>query len=277
MKKKLIPTLSSNELTTISRTQDCAPHHHINCEFLFIVQGTIINTVNDMSTIAEPGTIFFLNNQVSHELKQTEANYEHRDIYLSQPLLQKICHDYFDDEFYQYLMSTDKIIKIHANADLFDSFEKRLKKNQSLYALFREKREIVKKSNLNIIISLLGLLYEQLPSYPSPQQNWLNSFLEKIQSPKIFTMPIQDIIKLSNYSTSYFSHQFSKTFNIPFKVYITNLKIDYAKLLLRSHSLTLTEISYICGFSTQSYFTQTFKQSTGITPHKYRKLHSDEN
>ena len=277
MKQLLIPTLSSNELTTLARTQDCALHRHTNCEILFIVEGTIINMINDISITAQEGTVFFINDRVSHELKQTESHYQHRDIYLSAKRLQNICNDYFDDEFYQYLMVTDKIIQIPITIELFNSFEKRLKRNQTLYALFPEKKELIKKSNLNIIISLLGLLYEQLPNYPSSNQDWLDSFLEKIQHPKIFTLPIQDIIRLSNYSTSYFSHQFSKRFNIPFKTYIAKLKIDYAKLLLNTPSFPITNISLICGFSSQSHFTQVFRQMTGVTPYQYRKSHITEN
>ena len=170
-------------------------------------------------------------------------------------------------------MSTDKIIQISITADLFNSFKERLQRNQTLYSLEPKKKVSIKKSNLNIMISLLGILYEQLPTYPTSKQDWLNAFLEKIQSPKIFTLPISKIIQLSNYSTSYFSHQFTKIFNMPFKTYITKLKVDYAKVLLTTPSLPLAEIAFICGFSSQSHFTQIFKSITGTTPYQYRKAH----
>lgn len=273
MKKQLIPSLASREFTTMSRNKDCATHQHINCEFLFIVKGNIINTVNDITITAPSGTIFFVNNNSTHQLKQTEADYEHRDIYISQKTIQKICMDYFDDNFYQYLMSTDRIIQIHVSPEIFSYYENRLKRNQTLYALYPEKKSFIKQSNLNIMISLLGILFEQLPTYPSSNQSWLDSFLERIQTPAIFTLPIQKIIRLSGYSSSYFSHQFSQTFNMSFKTYITRLKIDYSKLLLTASALSLTEIALTCGFSSQSHFTQIFKSLTGTTPYQYKKSH----
>ena len=271
MKQQLIPTLDSKEFSTASRNEACPIHRHTNCEFLFIVNGTIINTVNDLSVTAHIGSIFFINNRVTHTLERTEPHYEHRDIYLSSETLQKICAEYFDDEFYQYLMATDQIIQINVTADLFTFFKERLQRNQTLYALHPEKKKAIIKSNLNIMISLLGILYEQTPAYPTSQQDWLDTFLKKIQTPQVFTLPINKIIQLSNYSSSYFSHQFTKTFKISFKTYITKLKIDYAKILLATPSFPLTEISLICGFSSQSHFTQTFKAITGTTPYQYRK------
>ena len=226
-----------------------------------------------MSVVAQAGSIFFINHLTTHTLKKTEAHYEHRDIYLSPTTLQKICDEYFDGNFYQYLTSTNQIIQINITADLFNSFKERLQRNQTLYALHPEKKDYIKKSNLNIMISLLGILYEQQPSYPASKQDWLNSFLEKIQSPKIFTLPVHKIIQLSNYSPSYFSHQFTKTFNIPFKTYITKLKVDYAKILLSTPSFPITEIALVCGFSSQSHFTQIFKSIAGTTPYQYRKTH----
>ena len=35
--------------------------------------------------------------------------------------------------------------------------------------------------------------------------------------------------------------------------------------------MTLTEIAYICGFSSQSYFSYAFKRHTGMTPRAYAK------
>ena len=265
------PTLSSKAYVTVARHQDCPSHKHINCEFVFFVKGVIKNKVNELSVTAPAGSLFFINDNVTHSLEKTEKLYEHRDLYIPSARLKEICHEYFDDDFFNYLMQTDKIIQIHIPMEVFAFFEKRLSQNQSLYLLHPNLHRVIKKSNLNIAVSLLEILYEQYLQQSLATRNWLTDFLDKIQSPQIFTLPISKIIRLSNYSTSYFSHQFSQTYNIPFKTYITKLKIDYAKILLGSPNPSLSDIAMICGFSSQSHFTQIFKSVTGITPLQYRK------
>ncbi len=271
MKTNIIPTLPSKELTTASRYFDCSAHNHVNCEILFIVKGKIINTVNDISILAQPGSVFFINNLVTHSLKQTEDVYEHRDVYISSKRINEICNNFFDENFYHFLMRTDKCIQIDLPFDSFNSFLDRLVKNQTLYTLNKSKRELIKNSNLNIVVSLLGILYETTFIHNFSENDWLSAFLAKIQSPKYFTLPIGQIIKKSGYSASYFSHQFTKKYNMSFKTYITKLRINYTKFLLSSSDLSIADIALDCGFSHQSHFTQIFKSVVGVTPLKYRQ------
>jgi len=53
--------------------------------------------------------------------------------------------------------------------------------------------------------------------------------------------------------------------------YLTNLRLEYAENLIKSGELTITEIAYESGFSSQSYFTKVFKKKHGITPSEYAK------
>jgi AraC-like DNA-binding protein len=53
--------------------------------------------------------------------------------------------------------------------------------------------------------------------------------------------------------------------------YVREMRINRAKTYLFDSALTLTQIAGLCGFASLSYFTQTFRQLTGITPSSYRK------
>jgi AraC family transcriptional regulator len=52
--------------------------------------------------------------------------------------------------------------------------------------------------------------------------------------------------------------------------YLTERRIEIAKIKLRAHSLPLAQIASETGFSTQSGFTRTFKKLTGLTPGQFR-------
>ena len=55
--------------------------------------------------------------------------------------------------------------------------------------------------------------------------------------------------------------------------YITQVKIDEAKRLLRYSNKSFTAIALYLGFSSQSHFTKVFKKYTESTPSEYRLLH----
>ena len=55
------------------------------------------------------------------------------------------------------------------------------------------------------------------------------------------------------------------------KEYITKIRIDKAKHLLETTSLSLSEISEMTGFASQSYFSTAFKNNVGMTPSQYKK------
>ena len=54
------------------------------------------------------------------------------------------------------------------------------------------------------------------------------------------------------------------------KEYITKIRIEKAKFLIESTSLTIAEISDMTGFASQSYFSTAFKNYEGITPSAYK-------
>jgi len=57
-----------------------------------------------------------------------------------------------------------------------------------------------------------------------------------------------------------------------YKDYLISLRIDYAKELLLKENMTVDEICQEVGYSSISYFTRLFKDFTGMTPAKYRKV-----
>lgn len=55
------------------------------------------------------------------------------------------------------------------------------------------------------------------------------------------------------------------------KEYITKIRIEKAKMLIQTTSLTISEISDMTGFASQSYFSTAFKHYTGVTPSQYKQ------
>lgn len=71
-------------------------------------------------------------------------------------------------------------------------------------------------------------------------------------------------------SSTYFSHLFHKATGIPFKRYLTALRIEYAKRLLEQGQTSVIDIGYECGYQTPSQFVRAFRSIMGVPPSKYK-------
>ena len=82
---------------------------------------------------------------------------------------------------------------------------------------------------------------------------------------------IQEHAKEMGISEYYFQHLYTNFFGISFQQDLIQMRIDYAKYLLETTSLSMKQIAETSGYSSQVHFFRQFKQQTGITPAKYRK------
>ncbi|APU70479.1 AraC family transcriptional regulator [Companilactobacillus crustorum] len=85
------------------------------------------------------------------------------------------------------------------------------------------------------------------------------------------SLTVQQVANRFNLNPSYLSRLFKKETGISLKSYILNMKIDYAKYLLTSTTMQISEIAEKSYFSDDKQFLHTFKKKTGTTPSKYRK------
>lgn len=85
---------------------------------------------------------------------------------------------------------------------------------------------------------------------------------------------IADLAALTGYTEYYLSEKFKKETGTPIFLYIRCAKIERAKLLLESTSLSVREIAEALAFNTPNYFSKCFREIAGCTPVQYRKEHS---
>ena len=83
-------------------------------------------------------------------------------------------------------------------------------------------------------------------------------------------LSLYEIASQVNLSSSHFSMVFSQETCQTFKEYLTTTRINKAKELLRSSSLSSNDISYQVGFNDPHYFSYVFKKNTGFSPTEYR-------
>lgn len=72
-------------------------------------------------------------------------------------------------------------------------------------------------------------------------------------------------------NASYFSALFKRTFQVNFLDYLTELRMEAAKELLRDPLRSTAEVANMVGYESANYFTRAFKKKVGMTPTDYRR------
>lgn len=56
-------------------------------------------------------------------------------------------------------------------------------------------------------------------------------------------------------------------------IYLRNMRLEHASLLLRTKRITIAEVAYAVGFNSHQYFTHCFKEFYGMSPVEYAEIH----
>ncbi len=109
-------------------------------------------------------------------------------------------------------------------------------------------------------------------SQPNGQyKNLIRQAKEFIQSH--YTNPdlsLNEVAAQANLSSSHFSVVFGQENGQTFKEYLTEIRINKAKELLRMTALRSADIAYQVGYNDPHYFSSVFKKNTGLSPIEFR-------
>ena len=72
-------------------------------------------------------------------------------------------------------------------------------------------------------------------------------------------------------SPNYLSSLFKKKMGKTISQYITDVRVQHAKELLRDRSMKLYDVAIKTGYKDANYFTKIFKKAVGVTPSEYRE------
>jgi two-component system response regulator YesN len=83
-------------------------------------------------------------------------------------------------------------------------------------------------------------------------------------------LSLNEVAAHANLSASHFSVVFSQVTGQTFKEYLTEIRLNKAKELLRMTSLRSADIAYQVGYNDPHYFSSVFKKHTGLSPIEFR-------
>ena len=105
--------------------------------------------------------------------------------------------------------------------------------------------------------------------HPSKECAYIKRYLDSNYSENI---TLDHLSALSHLNKYYLSHEFTKYYGISPMNYLSRKRIDVCKELLENTDYGISDIAHLVGFSYQSYLSQSFRTSCGMTAGTYRKL-----
>ncbi len=84
-------------------------------------------------------------------------------------------------------------------------------------------------------------------------------------------LSLNELAKRASLSPYYFTRQFKKEIGYTPHEYLIITRINAAKFYLKTTGMAIKEITYKCGFCSESSFCTTFKRLVGTTPLNFRK------
>jgi len=243
-------------------------HKHLTWEIMLLITGESVSTVNGVPHKMKSGCAMILSPNHIHRCEVKDVkNYEHRDIYLENQIMERICGA-LNPCLYESLLNENPVVFNIPN-DLLMAVDRRLKALQTL-----DPRQITNDDlsvHYSIAAYFIGLYVEnRKKNNPSNYPEWLSHILIEMNKPEVLAGNLNHIIELSNYSHEHLCRLFKKYTGTKLITYFTKQKMYRALTLLLDTDFSIVKIANEVGYSSLSFFIKVFKETFGSTPMKYK-------
>ncbi len=88
------------------------------------------------------------------------------------------------------------------------------------------------------------------------------------------SLSLDEVSNHVGFNATYFSTLFKKETGSTFLEYLSSVRMNQSKELLKETNQSIVTICEEVGYSDVKYFTKSFKKYTGLKPNEFRKLYS---
>jgi AraC family transcriptional regulator len=250
--------LNGITLTDTEYTHDKVDwHYHENAYFTFILQGSVIEGNKKEVYNCSAGSLLFHNWQEPHYNIKPDGFTRGFHIELEQ--------EWFNGFDFGLSNLTGSINISNPELKLF------------LYKIFKETKiddNTTALSVQDLLLQLLGQMLNDNKTSAKKKPLWVDKAREILHDKFSDKLTLTDLSNDLNIHPVHLSRDFPKYFQCSLGDYIRKLKIEKSLSLLSQKNISLSDITFECGFADQSHFARCFKEINGLNPFAYRKLMS---
>ncbi|MDH8677262.1 response regulator [Fusibacter bizertensis] len=225
-----------------------------------------------------------------HDLKETEATYDTFEKIKNQLFNDfvnrnksfKTTLKYFEGEYIQML--NHKRTTEYAEAILIELLVLVYNRSHRMTNKTKEEEishhylvEIAGRSPMAKLQYFEKKVSEWFSAYAKMQSESFNvitlSAIDALKSDYKGEITLEDLALRLNVTPQYLSKVFKDDTGVTFKEYLTELRIETSKEMLRSGEYSIKDICFKVGYNDTSYFIRAFKKFEGLTPKDYQKIY----
>ncbi|MBE1441498.1 response regulator [Paenibacillus sp. OAS669] len=115
-------------------------------------------------------------------------------------------------------------------------------------------------------------LSKHLLDHQHRDQNVIYEIAKYIQNHYHQDITLQEIANHFYLSREYISRKFKQEFKVNLSDYLSDIRVEKAKLLLLNPHLRIAQVAEMVGYDDEKYFSKVFKKTVGLSPNEYRKV-----
>lgn len=148
-------------------------------------------------------------------------------------------------------------------------------KNLPQYATFESPfREKFLSMTLNYLMQVIAAAVQEKAHHPCPSSRHIRRAIQYIHENYMRRINAEDIASYVGIHTGHLHRLFRTEIGTRVTAYLTHLRMEKAKTLLKRTDIPIAEIAELVGISTQQYLSRVFRQQVGMTPQEYRRSYN---
>lgn len=161
-----------------------------------------------------------------------------------------------------YLLGMHALTKSGSDSEEIGTFTERSELSKDLEELFGVLKEYLSR-----------IVKKNLQAQMEDGRRPIRLAKQYIQNHYTEGITLEEVASIAGFSSSYFSGLLKREMGIGFSEYLTQLRMEKAKELLKGTNMNIKDICGQVGYSDLKHFNAAFKKYAGIKPGEYRKLY----
>ena len=258
---------------TISNYSYPTMHTHEYFEIFLVLSGSELHKISGTQYVMHRGDCCLIRPDDRHCLESLPPSEVHESFlsvnFMCQPVFFNRVVGVYDEELTSFIMRDSNPLAFSISAMMLAEIEK-----TCLY--IQTPAGTPSKTNVLICKALvIELISECIQAHFIKAHNyfpdWLQDFILILQDPKSFSKKLDELVSGIPYSYSYIQKQFKQHLDTSIIGYINSVKMAYAKDLLLTTQMTVSDLAIHFGFDSVAHLNHLFKKSYGMSPTEFRK------